>query len=251
MAPSFAMNNVRAFHLPRLVGHRGAAGLAPENSYAGLMAAADHDLSWVEVDVRLAGGGALVLFHDDLLERTTGASGRVRDATPAELAALDVGAWFGPAFVGERVPTLDGYLDRALGLGMGVNLEIKALPGDEVATAAALAQALRRRNASPPLLVSSFLPTALATMSEDAPEVPRGFLRRRLQAGCRRALDRLAASSFHLGARGLSRTAVDKARSAGRPVAVYTVNDPAEARRLFAWGVDSLFTDRPDLLAGL
>jgi glycerophosphoryl diester phosphodiesterase len=237
--------------LPRLIGHRGAAGLAPENTVAGLVAAAGCGLTWVEVDVRLARDGGLVLLHDDTLERTTGARGRVRDMNLADIAALDAGGWFGPAFAGEPVPTLDGYLDRALDRGMGVNLEIKALPGDEVATAAALAQALRRRTRRPPLLVSSFLPTALAIMREDAPDVPRGFLRRRLQAGWRQALERIAASSFNLGARGLTQAAVAKARSAGVPVAVYTVNLPAEARRLVAWGVDSLFTDRPDLLRDL
>lgn len=237
--------------LPRIIGHRGAAGLAPENTYAGLSVAAGLGVTWVEVDVRLCRDGGLVLVHDDTLARTTGGAGRVRDASLAAIAKLDAGAWFGPDFAGEPVPTLDGYLDRALAFGVGVNLEIKAVPGDEAATAEALAARLARRDRSPPLLVSSFLPTALAVMREDAPGIPRGYLRRGLQAGWRRAIDRIAVSSIHLGVRGLSQANVATARAAGLPVAVYTVNDPQQARQLLDWGVDSLFTDRPDLLIGL
>lgn len=234
--------------LPRLIGHRGAAGLAPENTLAGLATAVANGLTWVEVDVRLARDGGLVLIHDDTLDRTTGEAGRVRDRTVPEIAGLDAGTWFGPEFAGERVPPIDDYLDSALALGVGVNLEIKALPGDEAETGHWLAHALAARGASPPLLVSSFLQTALAVMRDCAPEVPRGLLRRRLGNGWKGALARLDPSTLHLGARGLTRNAVERARGAGLPVAVYTVNDPAEAARLFAWGVDSLFTDRPDLL---
>lgn len=243
------MNDQGSISLPRVIGHRGAAGLAPENTFAGLSAAAAHGLTWVEVDIRLTRDDRLVLLHDDILDRTTSGRGRVRDKTLAEISTLSAGAWFGAAFANERVPALDSYLDRALELRVSVNLEIKALPEDAAATARFLAVSLAEQRHVPPLLVSSFHHAAMTSIRSAAPHLPRGFLRRRLRTGWRRAAAKIAPSTVHLGARGLTKTRIAEARRLGLPLAVYTVNDPEDAQKLFDWGVDCLFTDRPDVLS--
>jgi glycerophosphoryl diester phosphodiesterase len=103
--------------VPRVIGHRGAAGHAPENTLASFAKAAALGVRWVEFDVRLTGDGALVVFHDDTLERTTDGSGRVTDSTWAQINKLDAGAWFGRAFAGERVPALEDALTELERLG--------------------------------------------------------------------------------------------------------------------------------------
>src|ERR1700675_1784021 len=107
-----------------VIGHRGAAAHAPENTLAGLRRAKALGCGWVEFDVRLTGDGALVLCHDPLLDRTTSGSGPVSAKSLAAIRQCDAGSWFAPSFAGERVPTLDEALLLAAELDLGANVEI-------------------------------------------------------------------------------------------------------------------------------
>jgi hypothetical protein len=117
--------------LPRVIGHRGAAALAPENTLEGLRVAARLGVRWVEVDAKLSADGVVVLFHDETLDRTTDGNGPVAATRFAVLRRLDAGAWFGPAWRGPRVPTLEQALDLLSELGLRANVEIKPCPGRE------------------------------------------------------------------------------------------------------------------------
>ena len=138
-----------ALQLPPVIGHRGAAARAPENTLAGLRRAKALGCSWVEFDVRLTADGVPVLCHDARLDRTTDRTRAGGGPEPSRRSGdCDAGAWFGPAFAGERVPTLDEALALAAELDLGANIEIKAERGREYATAAAVAdivQPARRR----------------------------------------------------------------------------------------------------------
>lgn len=237
--------------LPRVIGHRGAAAYAPENTLAGFRTAARLGVEWVEFDVRLTADDRLVLCHDATLERTAGVRGKVRAMAAAELGALDVGAWRGPGFAGERMPLLEPAIATLAELGLGANIEMKGEPGDAAATADALAAVLDRHwpEGAPPPLVSSFDHAALAALRDRAPRWPRGFLVKALDRGWRGRLDALGCATVHLGARNLTKAKVAEARTAGVPVAVYTVNDPRRAARLYRWGVDAIISDAPDVVA--
>src|SRR5207253_1840078 len=90
--------------LSRVVGHRGAALRAPENTLAGFREAARLGAGWVELDVMLTQDGVPVVIHDETLERTTSGCGRVERTPWSALADADAGSWFAPAYAGERVP---------------------------------------------------------------------------------------------------------------------------------------------------
>ena len=109
------------FVAPRLIGHRGAAALAPENTLVSIRAAAESGVSWIEIDAKLARDDVPVLIHDSTLDRTTTSLGPVVAKTSAELGRLDAGSKFDPRFAGEPIPTLQQCLDecRRLGLGLG------------------------------------------------------------------------------------------------------------------------------------
>src|SRR5271166_449311 len=92
--------------LPPVIGHRGAAGCAPENTLAGLRKAKELDCRWVEFDVRLTGDGQLILLHDERLERTTNGRGKAALLPLAVVRRYDAGRRFDAAFKGEGVPTL-------------------------------------------------------------------------------------------------------------------------------------------------
>jgi len=238
-----------SLRLPPLIGHRGAAARAPENTLAGLRRAKAMGCLWVEFDVRLTGDGALVLCHDPLLDRTTSGSGLVSATSLAAIRELDAGSWFDPSFAGERVPDLDEVLLLAAELDLGANIEMKSDRGREYATAAAVAAAVRRLpDRRPAVLVSSFLVSALAALCELAPGIPRGVLFRFVPRGWAQTALRLGCTMIGADHRRLRRGQVAAIRAAGYPLAAFTVNDPARARLLFDWGVTSVFSDAPDII---
>ncbi|HRC27440.1 MAG TPA: glycerophosphodiester phosphodiesterase family protein, partial [Alphaproteobacteria bacterium] len=80
--------------IPSLIGHRGVARYAPENTLESIHTAADMGLEWVELDVKLTRDGVPVLFHDDTLDRTTNGTGFVAACDFARLRELEAGSWF-------------------------------------------------------------------------------------------------------------------------------------------------------------
>ena len=111
--------------LPSVIGHRGAAGLAPENTLAALHKAHAVGCRWVEIDLRLTADGALVLLHDERIDRTTNGRGRVARLPWAALQRYDAGGWFDPAFAGEPVPSLAEAIAVLGECGLGANVELK------------------------------------------------------------------------------------------------------------------------------
>lgn len=235
---------------PGLIAHRCGGALAPENTLAGLGIAARLRCVAVEFDVMLSADGVPLLIHDETLDRTAGVPGSVAEMPAAALLATDVGGVFHPAFRGETIPCLIDALASCRALGLAANLEIKPAAGVEIETGrvvgellAAMAPAQR-----PVLLLSSFSPDALRIAAGCVPEIPRAFL---VDAFDDAAIDTalaLGCQSLNVSRQGLSEAHVAAIRKAGLRCLVYTVNQPDEARRLAAWGVDGVFSDRPDLL---
>lgn len=236
----------------RVLAHRGASGHAPENTLASLTRAAELGARWVEVDVKLTRDGCLVLMHDDRLDRTTSGHGPVRAATAEQLAGLDAGTWFGPAFAGERVPTFAEFAALCTRLDLRANIEIKPCPGRERETGEALAAALRRHwpGGNVPL-VSSFAETASDAFHALMPEIPRGFLTGGIPPDA--LLDRLAGRyvAIHAGVKHLDLPDIGRARRKGFRVLVWTVNEATQARVLFDAGAEAVFSDFPERILAL
>ena len=90
------------------IAHRGASGTFPENTLSAFRGAIDAHADMCELDVQLTRDGAVVVIHDDTVERTTDGVGEVAEFTLAELQRLDAGAHFRDgAIKGERIPTLN------------------------------------------------------------------------------------------------------------------------------------------------
>ncbi len=111
--------------MSRIIGHRGLAGEAPENTLVGIRLAAEQGMKWVEVDVTLLVDGTPVLFHDRRLNRTTNKKGRLFSLNCSELETVDAGSWFSDQFSGEKIPQLREALKLIKALGLGLNLELK------------------------------------------------------------------------------------------------------------------------------
>lgn len=226
--------------LPRFIAHRCGGALAPENTLAGLRAAAGRGFSAVEFDVMLSADGTPVLIHDETLERTTNGSGSVCTTPDAVLFALDAGG-------GERIPTLAEAASLCRELGLLANVEIKPALGHEADTGEAVARFVAEHwgDGVPPLL-SSFSLESLAAARRLAPQLRYGLLFERVPADWRTLLTRLSAVTLHCDARFVSDALLADAAAVSVPVLCYTVNDPCQARTLFSRGVASVFTDRLD-----
>jgi glycerophosphoryl diester phosphodiesterase len=222
-----------------VIGHRGGAALAPENTLdsvaAGLAAGADG----VEVDVRAAADGTLVLMHDPDVARTTDGTGRVAEMTASALAALH-----------PPVPDLREVL-AAVPREALIVLELKGHPWEAGydpaepaahALAAALVADGKRR-----VVVSSFNPIALGVIRSGAPSARTAVL----TGEAFDAASNLAAAvdgghdECHVPATLVDPAFVTRAHDAGKRVVAWTVNDATTVRALAAMGVDAVISDDP------
>lgn len=225
---------------PRLVGHRGASALAPENTLRAIELAIAAGLDLVEVDVHLSRDGALMVIHDADLRRMARRPEQVGALTAEELARVDVGA-------GQGVPRLVDVLALARG-HIGVYVELK---GER--TGAALGALVRAGGAEEvEVIAGSFelgLVTELVRVTRD---VPRSILFHKMDAAAMvEACASVGARYAHPCFRPLDRSVVDELHEAGLLVMAPHTNDPAEARTFAAAGIDVLATDDPSVLIGL
>lgn len=238
-----------SFPLPSVVGHRGVAALAPENTLASFSAAADHGLRFVELDAKLCGSGELIVLHDNSIERTSNGHGRASEMSLAQLRQYDFGCWFDQRFHHTGISTLNEVLVFCAQRGVGVNIELKPNPDQYAATARAVAKLIadHRYAEQLPLLLSSFSLQSLRAIKKYAPQLPRALLlERRFDVSRALSLLReLDAVSCNVDALLLDAKNIAAIKNAGYAMMAWTVNDVAEAQRLQQLGVDSFFSDYP------
>lgn len=252
---------------PLLIGHRGAAGLAPENTMPSFRAAVERwAVDMIELDVRATADGHCVVIHDATVDRTTDGSGPVAAMTLEALQSLDAGYRFTDArgerpFRGQgtRVPTLDQVLTEFPDLPFTV--EIKAH-----AAQAPLLEVIRAHDAVDRVLVAG-MEHADRTLFRDYPgavsatvkEVQWFYALHRLHLAWLwpKQADVFQVPELHpwdgieeQGARRIvTPRFVEDANRKAVPVHVWTVNDGSAMERLLDWGVDGVITDRPDRAA--
>lgn len=126
-----------------IIGHRGYAARAPENTLVSLRMALEAGADAVEWDVRVADCGTPVLFHDATLQRTSDGSGPIRERSLRQLKELDAGSWFDPAFARERIPSLQEALEEVRPFGVTAYVEVKGYrEPDDLDTMARIGRAL-------------------------------------------------------------------------------------------------------------
>lgn len=233
------------------IAHRGASGHAPENTMAAFERCIELGATAIETDVQMTSDGSLVLIHDESLARTAGSPKLVKDVTLEELQRLDAGSWFDPAFRGERVPTLRELLELVKPYSLLLNLELKngvvPYPGLEEA----VVEEVRRFGMSDRVILSSFNHYSLVKCKRLAPEVRMGIL---YMEGLYEPWDyasRIGAEALHAYHYAVLPEWVAQAAERGIAYHPFTVNEPAEMRRLLAAGVSGIITDYPDRLAEL
>jgi glycerophosphoryl diester phosphodiesterase len=250
MTPALGLTNLYP-RTPLVLGHRGAAADAPENTLAAFELALEQGADGIELDVTLTADGAPVVIHDDTLERTTNGHGPVGALTLAELKTLEAGypAKFGQRFRGLRVPTLSEVF-QAAGEPAIVQVEIKHDRSRGRQLAQRVVEVIRERGREGRVLISSFQFSSLGRVKALDPDLPVALLYQRPSCGPRLAkllAGRLPHEAHNPSAERLTAADIAWYHERGLRVNAWTVDDEAEMRRLFAGGVDGLITNRPDL----
>ena len=238
-----------AWPYPLWIAHRGAGHLAPENTLAAFRVGASHGYRAFECDVKLSADGVPFLIHDATLQRTTSGHGPATALTWAELSRLDAGGWHGRTWAGEPIPSFEAIARYCLRNGFALNIELKP-PTAEVAHETGRAVAERAATlwdgeAVPPLF-SSFKPEALAGARAGAPGLPRALLLDQLRDGWLEEALGLGCVAVVCHYPLLDAAVIGRIHAAGLRALSFTINDPAEVRRLVAAGVDGLITDAVD-----
>ena len=244
---------------PLVFAHRGGCALGPENTIAafdlGMAAGADG----LEFDVHLSADDVVVVCHDDTLDRTTGVSGFVRARTAAELARVDAGFHFrdtrGDFPFRERsvgIPTLREVLRRYPDIPLIVEMKV-----DSEAMGHALARDVRDAGAEPRVCAAGYSQRAIDAVRSSLPEMPTSACHPEVRLAVYRSMvhwpvRRVPYEMYQVPERAgvirvVSPRFVRQAHEAGLRVQVWTVDDEPDMRRLLAWGVDGLISNRPDV----
>ena len=221
-----------------VIGHRGAAGLEPENTLRSVRRAIELGVDRVEIDVRVSKDGRLVIMHDETVDRTTNGHGYVSELTFDELRSLDAG-------MGEKIPTLEEILRFTMGKAK-LEIELKVPEATEPTI-----QLVEELNAEKNVIVISFIHELLERVHDLNPnirtgalffEVPKDILQRALK---------VHAGSIHVYYRNVNSDLVKEAHKSGLEIAVWNPNRIEEMREMIGLGVDAIGSDRPDVLIRL
>ncbi len=216
-------------------GHRGAAGLCPENTLLGVRCAVAMGVDFVECDVRLSADGRVVVMHDAAVDRTTDGAGLVAEMDLAELRALDAGR-------GERAPLLEEVVDMVRGR-CELLCDLKC-----AAAVDAAAEVVEARGRADSVTFISFEWARLERVRALGGKYRVSGLVETLDDVVLAASAALGAEWIDLRHTAITAETVARARDAGLRVRAWTPNEAVEFARLARLGVDAITTDRPDHL---
>lgn len=224
--------------MPRVlrIGHRGAAGHAPENTLAAIQKGIALGVDFVELDVRRTADGALVILHDATVNRTTNGKGRVDRLSLQDVKKLRAGD-------GERIPTLEDVLKVAAG-NVGLMLELKT-----EGVARSTVEAVREAGVKTPVIYASFAHEELTHVRAADPEASLLVLFDRLSRASVGHVVKYGASHVGLRHDRATRALVDAFHRAHVSVFVYTANTPSEIQRALSLHVDGVISNFPERIA--
>lgn len=235
--------------VPLTIAHRGNPAAAPENTLPAFEAALSSGADVLELDLRMTADEQVVIFHDELLDRTTDASGPLADRTLAELQTLDAGSWYGSAWAGTRIPTFNDFLPLLQASDARALIELKGLWTVEAMRP--IIAGIYRYGVQDRVVLASFELPTLFELWREAPSISRAVIVRRLP-------DDPVAFAASVGAKTVVTSlrsfrvdpeAASTLRAAGITVIVYTLNRGDLWQQALDLKVDGVVTDAPRRLA--
>jgi len=229
-----------------IMGHRGAAGLAPENTIPGFQKSLDLGVKWVEMDIRPNLDGELVLLHDKNLKRTTDGEGDINEISTEALKDIDAGKVFSPEFAGTRVPSLAELLENFHD-SLNLNIEMKEFEDRVDEQITRLFELLDKYQLRHKVLISSFRENILQALREADSRVRLGIISGKNVDALKRVSTELDCEFVNPNSKVLSQQLVQWAHDNGKKIAAWTANDPEMVHLFMQVNVDYIVTDYPDM----
>jgi glycerophosphoryl diester phosphodiesterase len=248
---------------PLIIGHRGAAAVAPENTIVAFERAFDDGADGIEFDVRLARDHVPVVIHDATLKRTALREGSIADLSVSELSETDVGTWFNlrhPAaaravYAGARIPTLAGVLELCRAGHSRLYVEMKCEGGESNLLAAEVARLVNEYSFHDRAVVESFALDSIAEIKRVDARIRTAALFEPRLTRPRPSTSRMIEQALSCGADEIAlhrtlatRRAVEEAGRHGLPVVVWTVDNPSWIDRAVAYGISAVITNAPAVM---
>jgi glycerophosphoryl diester phosphodiesterase len=234
---------------PTIFAHRGASLYAPENTLASFELAVRQGSDAVELDAKLTSDEQIVVIHDQSVDRTTEATGKVAEMTLAQIRQLDAGSHFDAHFSTEKIPLLSEVLET-VGNKAYINIELTnyGAPFDPLPEKAGAL--VKKLNLTRQVIFSSFNPFALMRVRRAIPGAVIGLLALDGSNGWwarSRIGGLLSYEALHPHAADVTSRMIQQAHMKNRRVHAYTINQADVMGRFNGWDIDGIFTDDPIL----
>lgn len=235
-----------------VLGHRGVRGHASENTLASFEQGIQMGATMLELDIHLSRDQQLVVIHDATMDRTTDGTGLVSDMTLEEIQQLDAGAWFGPEFAGERVPTLQQVIDLVKGRAyLNVEIKVGGFGQDRIVypeIVDLLTDVLTASGMEDDVVVSSFHQPYIKDLKQKLPGVRVALLHQKPVDNLFVMAAEEGWEAVHTHVSLIDEAFVAAAHEKGLRVRAWNPNDAETMRRLIELGVDGIGTDFPEVL---
>lgn len=229
----------------KIIAHRGASKLAPENTMYAFELAYKLGAEGIETDVQLTKDHIPVLIHDETVKRTTNGTGYVKDYTYEELKELDAGSWFSAEFKEARIITLDSFLQWVKPKDLYINIELKNNKIDYPNLEAIVFDQLKQHRILERTTLSTFNPNSVQRLKNYKEAVEIAFLTSKRHPNLTDYAKELGANALHIKYRLVQELLIEQAHDAGMLVRVYTVNKLKQMMHCFRTNCDGIFTDVP------
>jgi len=227
---------------PAIVGHRGSPNIAPENTIPSFLKAIELGVNIVELDARSTGDGAIVVIHDESVNRTTNGSGLVKDLDIEQIKALDAGSWFGHAFKGTTIPTLEEAL---MSIDGRILTRIELKDGEMEGMISGL---VRELGLVDKVQVASFELARIKKFREICPRTPSVAISTSFNKGLLHSSIESYANSLAILINRFSEADIFETHVHGLTFDAWPVDDEILARNLASFGIDSITSNRPDVI---
>lgn len=232
---------------PLIMAHRGASAYAPENTLSSFKKAVQMGADGIELDVQLSRDGHLVVIHDTSVNRTSNGKGRVRLLTLNQLKSFDFGSWFSDEFKNEPICTLEevfSYLRDWDGL---INVEIKKEFLQIAPIERKVADLIEKFDRQNSTIISSFSALSLIKIKRINKALKTGILYSSSEKKPIIYAKFLNADAIHPWYQNVSEDMRKSATHKNIKINTYTVDNPAEIKKLANLGVDGIITNVPDV----
>lgn len=232
--------------MTKIFAHRGAAGTHPENTMVAFYEAERVGADGIELDVQMTKDGALVVIHDETVDRTTDGTGWVKDFTLRDLQSLHAGYKFAEQYPTCRIPLLEEVLAWISGTSLLLNIELKNGLIAYERLEEKVIHLVKHYRLEPRVIFSSFNHNSMARCRQLAPTIETALLYMESLYQPWQYVRLLGASGLHPYYRTVSESFVRDAHFHHVHVRPFTINSEEAMKTMFRYEVDAIFTDYPE-----